>query len=336
MGWQQRQDSRVRDAEPRAEFPWIQWVNRGSDLDPRHQIGGFFITSINLSLLGDPQVPGGEACSLTVGGGEDYETGLYLPAIEVAVMGSRFAWMVRENNRTQLSDAYTPGARGKLQALTLLRTATEDGEDFGWVGPILLTVTGTLSKDLGDAIKQHRQVVRQATAGQGATAWFWMHLLAGAPERRGSGSATSLVTPLLYQQDDFDPDKAYIGDDAADFVEGMFDQVQTWEAEWGQHAGSQGALNEPEPEPDPYHQSQAQPQGQAAGIGSMSEARRLWSEQWNRLKQMGLTAPFLDNAYSVGQIEAATHLMSVAATKLGAGEPVEIVAAELITALEKV
>jgi len=336
MGWQNRQDSRVLDAEPQAEFPWAQWVNRGSDLDPRQQIGGFFVTSINLSALGDPELEGAVASTLTVGGGSDFETGLYLPGLEVSVLGSRFAWQTKVGGRSRLGNEYEPGARGKLQVLVLVKTAG----DTGWSGPLMLTVTGTVSKDLNEAIKAHRQAVRQATGGQGATAWFWMTLAAGTPERRGSGNATSMVTPMFYrQQEDLIPDEVYIGDDAADFVEELFDQVQTWEGAWGQQeeqSGEPDAYTEPEPQQRQPQEARVDAQGRPAGLGSMADARHAWSDQWNALKKLGLTAPFLDNSWSVEQIEAATRLMGKAGEKIEGGTPIDVAAAELIAALEKV
>lgn len=324
MGWRDRQQSRVRDAEPRAEYPWIQWINVGSTLDPRRKNGGFFLTSENLAILGEPDIPGAEASTLNFSSDET-ETGLYLGSIDVAILGTRFAWQTRDGNRAHLSAEYTPGARGKMQALVLLKTAE------GSCGPLLLTVTGTVTKDLLNATKTHRQQVRQATGGQGATPWFWLRLLAGSTEKRGSANAQSTVTPIVMSPEPFVAEAAYVGDNLADWMEEHFEVCQQWANEWDhpQQAAEQ--------EPDPVDPTQG-PAPQEHGVGSaqpLSAARAAWSVQWNKLKGLGVAAPFLNNAFGVAQIATATDAMETAVKALEQGESKEIATANLLATLDR-
>ena len=329
MGWKDRQDSRVRDAEPRAEYPWIQWVNRGSSLDPRHVQGGFFITAENLSAIGEPEIDGAEACTL-VFGNEASNTGAYLPGIHIAVLGSRFAWRIDDGGRSHLSSIYEPKARGKMHALVLLKTKD------GYAGPMLITLTGTVTKDLNEAIKAHRQAVRQATEGQGATPWFWMHLTAGEPERRGVGSATSMMTPILCPDIDLDLEQAYVGDGIADWEEDFFETVEAWIHEWDnageEHEVEQSPLSDDEA-PTSTPAVTRSPSNGNDSYGPMAEARKLWSVKWNRLKSLGVAPPFLNNAWNADQINAATALMGDAAQSIDEGNDREFTAATMLALL---
>lgn len=326
MGWRDRQDSEVLAGEPGAKYPWVQWVNRGADLDPRRQAGGFFITSENLAVLGDPEIKGGESSGVVFSGG-DTDTGIFLPEISVAVMGSRFRWQIREGNRTRGLSEWVQGARSKLQVLILLQTA-----QTGWVGPLMITLTGTVTGDFWEAYKEHRQEVRKATGGRGAAAWFWMTLTAGEPVQRGDQGASSLVTPIaLVAPESFDPDALYVGDGAADFIEKYYPTVETWRDEWGEQEdlsedASPTVAADPVPESDHGRGS----------YGPMGEARNAFSEQWSRLKKLGVTAPLLHNDWKAMQIKVASGLLKAAANDLEGGKARDLVAADLIAALEGV
>jgi len=315
MSWKDRKDSRVRDAEPRPEYPWIQWVNRGADLDPRRKQGGFFLTSENLAVLGDPEIPGAEASSL-VFSNQDTATGIYMPRLEIAVLADRFGWRVREGNRTYISPTYESGARGKLQVLCLLKT--EDGS----TGPLVITLTGTVSKDMRTAITAHRQVVQTATGGQGATAWFWLPLAAGKPELRGTEGASSTVTPIIYDKPAvFDPDSFYVGDELADWMEDNFDEIERWRTAWEQRP-------QPQPQPEPPMDAGEVPPPEV--IDDLAAARSAWSNAWNELKRAGITAPLLDSSWDAKQIMTAVQILqeSLAALAVPGVKP-ETVALDL-------
>ena len=326
MGWKDRQDSRVRDAEPRAEYPWMQWVNRGSYLDPRHDSGGFFITAENMAMIEEPEIDGAEACTLNFSN-EASDTGIYLPAVDIAVMGTRFAWRTTEGTRPVLSATYTPGARGKLQAMMLLKT------QGGYAGPLMLTLTGTVTKDLSTAIKAHRQAIRQATEGNGALPWFWLSLAAGTPEQRGTGSAHSMVTPIISPAvPGFSPEFSYVGDEIADWMESVFETTERWTQEWD--TAGQDAEQQPHDDEVP---APAETDAPGPGTGSyapIGEARTTWSDRWNQLKAVGLSAPFLNPAWNAGQIETAAALMETAREKIVAGGTIDAAATELLAKLD--
>jgi len=328
MGWKDRQDSRVRDAEPRAEYPWMQWVNKGSYLDPRHESGGFFITAENMAMIGEPEIDGAEACTL-VFSNEDSDTGIYLPAVDIAVMGTRFAWRTTEGNRSQLSATYTPGARGKLQALVLLKT------QGGYAGPLMLTLTGTVTKDLSTAIKAHRQAIRQATEGNGALPWFWLPLVAGTPEQRGTGSAHSMVTPIISPAvPAFSPEFSYVGDEIADWMESVFETTERWTQEWD--TAGQDAEQQPHDDETPAPTETDAPGPSTGSYAPIGEARKDWSERWNQLKAVGLSAPFLNPTWNAEQINTAAARMVEAREKIVAGTAIDAAAAELLAGLEKI
>ena len=329
MGWRNRQDSRVRDAEPRAKYPWMQWVNRGSDLDPRHTQGGFFITAENMDVLGEVKVDSAEACTLNFSNNAS-ATGIYLQGINIAVLGTRFAWTVEEGGRICRVATWVPGARSKMQALVLLQAKE------GHTEPLMLTLTGTVTEDLKEAIKVHREVIRQTTERKGATPWFWLHLIAGEPERRGSGSKTSMVTPILCPDTELDLEQAYVGDEIADWEEDFFETVEAWIHEWD-NAGEEHEVEQPPLSDDeaPLSTPAAtrSPSNGNGNLGPMAEARRLWSVQWNRLKKLGVSPPILNNAWSVDQINAATTLMRDAAQSIDEGNDREFTAATMLALL---
>ena len=79
---------------------------------------------------------------------------LFRHALRLAVVARRFAWL---KDGYRLAE-YAPGARGRLQALGFTR------DDQGaLLGPLVLTVKGTTSRALSQALKAHRAEVRQLT-----------------------------------------------------------------------------------------------------------------------------------------------------------------------------
>ena len=352
MSWKDRQNSAVLAGEPGPAFPWIQWVNSGSQLDPRRNRGGFFITIENLNIMGNPAIIGLEPSGLVFSGG-DSERGGYMPVLEVAVLADRFGWRVQGDGGTyNVLPDYQPGARGKRQCLALVRLVDDHVSQ-----PVVVTLTGTVTNGMGDAITAHRQAVRTATAGRGATAWFWMRIVAGEPEQRGKPGQSSMVTPINYAPDgEFDPDALYIGDDAADMIEEMWPEIERWAAEWenGQAGDDEDAVEPqqqqaPPQAPQPAQQrtrqqnvpqsNQApakaphQPQGSYSDLG---QARASWSKAWNELKGKGVTGPFLDNSWKVEQIFEAEGAMRRALASLDAGQGVNVVAAELSAAFSSI
>ena len=330
MGWKDRQDSAVKDAEPEARHPYAQWVNRGGDLDPRHDRGGFFISVENLAMLGDPDIPGAEAVTFHHST-NDYSTGVLLQEIQASIIIDRFAWSLynEATRRTSLSMEYVEGARGKRQALVLLKTVD------GYVGPMMITLTGMVSKDMDTATATHRQMVRQATGGEGATAWFWATLGAGEPVRLGKGATSSMGTPILYREPEgglFNPDALYIGDEAADQIEAAFGEFQTWANAWEERYGKGAAAstvhaedNEDytgsREEPPPFDTEPQQAPLPLAGsyTNVLGNARKGWSTAWNALKMAGIVPPFLNNSWSEAQINRCRDIFEEALTLVASG-----------------
>jgi hypothetical protein len=313
-------------AQPGAEFPWVQWVNRGSDLDPRREAGGFFIPVENLALMGEPELAGSEAATLNFGEGGS-STGVFLNFLDMAVLATRFAWLTKDDrdrrDRGTLSPTWTDGARGKLQALVLLRTAA------GWTGPVIVTLTGTVTSDFSAAVKTHRQQVIRATSGKGAAPWFWARLEPGSPEKRGHGSATSTVTPILLQGE-VDPSTAYVGDEAADWMEENFDVIQAWGAAW--KAVGQTESQAP-PEPDFDDDLPSTPDGSllpSAGQTPMMDARMRFGATWNRLTELGCKPANLNNAWDLPTINQATALMEAALRSVQSGANISSVQLDLL------
>jgi hypothetical protein len=284
----------------------------------------------NLALMGEPEFAGAEAATLNFGEGGS-STGVFLGAMDVAILATRFAWLTKNDrdrrDRGTLSQNYSDGARGKLQALVLLRTIA------GWTGPAIVTLTGTVTSDFSAAIKTHRQQVIRATSGKGAAPWFWARLESGSPEKRGHGSATSTVTPIALQGE-VDPGAAYVGDEAADWMEENFDLIQAWGAAWKGSAGGQQVEIVAPPEPDSDDEQPPMPNESPFPASTsqtpMMDARTRFGVTWNRLAQLGCKPANLNNAWDLPTINQATALMEAALRSVQSGANTSSVQLDLL------
>ena len=171
----------------------------------------------------------GEVRNLHHRGGDATEV-VFTAELEAAVLDTRFVWV---KDGQALPD-YEDGARGKLQALALVRDV--EGQP---AGPVILTFKGLSSREFSEALKAHRETVRQASGGK-APAWaFFGRYTAGETEMRGSGRK-SLVTSVLYDGNGFDPDAAYVGDGATSSIEALWRDIDAWKAAWDQNGGNDG------------------------------------------------------------------------------------------------
>lgn len=205
--------------------PYIQWINDGAILLPRTATGGFAMPEAEAAVAGD--VPKGASKATARFRAAD-EGVFFTPTLRAAILAVRFGWV---KDGSPVPD-YVEGARGKARALALV-----EGEK----GPFLavLTFSGLASRDFLAAWKLHRARVRKATraAGQEAPAsLFFMTLRAGKIIRLEHGAVR---TPIEIDED-FDPDRDYIGNEALSFVE--------MAKEWGN--GSIGANGKGKVEPD--------------------------------------------------------------------------------------
>jgi len=139
----------------------------------------------------------------------------------VAVIRTRFAW-IKDGIRQA---AYTPGARGKLQALAYVR-----GKGGQAIGPVMLTFTGVVSRQFGNARKQFANAVRKATGGKAPAYAFWMHLEAGEVEMVGKSQKSPITSIELAGE--VDPDWDYVGDETVDAIESIWGQAEKWAKAW--------------------------------------------------------------------------------------------------------
>lgn len=334
MAWQNRNQSQVAQDEPGLEYPFIQWVNRGGDLDPRRKVGGWFMPEESVNLL-DAMPTGAEAAALNFSN-SDQAAGVFIPALTVAPLLTRFTWVTKVNGRPVYSATYSERARGKLNLLAYVQT--EDGLR----GPVFITLTGTISKDLGEAFNAHRQRVRLATKGAAPAPLFTMTLTAGAPVMRGQGNEQSQVTPIVLVND-FDVDAAYVGDEQADEIEARWDEFKAWTAKWKDAAPlPDNAPEEPE-DPDPATApspaaATTKPAAlpSAKVLGDLAQARDRWSAAWNGLKKLGITTAFMNPAHNAAQLHQAAEAMQTALADLHAGADAESVKSALAIQLAQI
>ncbi|MEA3309313.1 MAG: hypothetical protein U9Q70_07365, partial [Chloroflexota bacterium] len=230
MSWQAKSENSqvMKNDQYQPSYPFIQYINQGATLEPQQPRGGFAISEEQYTELGAYPV-GAEMCNLRFRDGTETAV-MFATELSIAPLVTRFSW-VQDGHR--LSD-YTPGARGKLQLLTLIQT------DEGLVGPVMLTVKGLTSKQLMAGLRQHRKSVKQATDGAAPAAFFTFKIQSGQPRMVGSGTRKSKITPVNFVESaEFNPDAAYIGDQLADFVEAEWETFAEWAAAWDQ-AGPNG------------------------------------------------------------------------------------------------
>jgi hypothetical protein len=223
MSWRDREYKR----QDEMVFPFIQWVNDGGSLEPRNGVGGFAMPLDQAAILGS-NIPG-DVRALHHKGGKQTDV-VFGTALEAAVLATRFTWI----KDREVIPAYEPGARGKLQALALVRDA--GGHT---VGPVLLTFKGVAGKQFGAALRTHREEVRKATENAAPAYAFFGVYRSGEVEMVGK-ETKSPITGLVYG-DEFrpcDPDADYVGDAPLDALD--WGQVDAWADAWNQPGGADG------------------------------------------------------------------------------------------------
>ena len=219
MGWQDR--TYQNPDEGGAQYPFVQWVNDGGQLDPRNPRGGFAMPEDQVEMLGTYPA-GAEVRNLVFRSGEN-TTIFFTERMEVAVLATRFCW-IKDGNRVS---SYVEGARSKLQALCLMRDA-----DGRLAGPVMLTFRGIPGKHFAEAYKQHRARVNKATRGKAPAYAFTMVITAGEPVMAGSHQK-SRITPVVLA-DDFDLDLNFIGDGVLETMDNsdFWAKVNAWKKAW--------------------------------------------------------------------------------------------------------
>lgn len=232
MSWQSAANQ-VPQGDQKQMFPFVQWVNNGTTLEPRERRGGFAMPDEQMELAhGYPAGAVMHGLCLKAGGAPIVVA--YTATLTAAVLATRFAW-VKEGD---FVPTYVKGARGKLQALCVIRS--EPGPDGDTAFIAVLTFTGKAGQSFSDALKGHRSRVQKATskAGQRAPASiFYATFMAGEPEMAGEGTQQSLITPVVLAPE-FDLEAAYIGDAALALVD--WTAVEEWRKAWDNPKGPNG------------------------------------------------------------------------------------------------
>jgi len=305
----------INQDEQGSEYPWGQWINRGGDIEPRQDTGKFFFNDQSLNALG--AVPDGAEVSTAHFSSGKAEDGVIVDALTVAPVISRMRYFTGMGADRVYYPQYIKGSRGNINLLCYVQT------EQGLKGPVVLTASGTVSKDLYLALKAHRHRVKESTNGAAPAPLFLITLETGTPEKRGQKGAESLVTPLVFEED-FDPDRDYIGDDLADAIEERWEEFKEWRAEWGKQQADEDDDEVDEPEaprqtqrqqpPAQQQRKPAQPQRPARPSSTdgnpLGAARERWSSAWNALKQAGVAAPMLNPSYkTAAQVNRAAEIM---------------------------
>ena len=176
--WQDQQYDRGEDL---LSFPFIQWVNDGNSLDPRHKRGGFAISAEqNVDLLGSTQAV------IHHKNGDTTECH-FVQRLEMAVLKSVLSW---ELDGLRIP-RYIAGARGRQKAIGSVRGV--DGKRFH------------------EARQAFARNVRVATKGKAKSYAFYMPLVVGDIESVGPAGSKSNITPIVLSDEQFDPNAAFIG-----------------------------------------------------------------------------------------------------------------------------
>lgn len=250
MSWQNVNVPTVDEAQ--ITFPFVQWINNGASLDPRRPRGGFGQPEEQMQLAGH-YPKGSQMHNLILKSGESVLVA-FTHTLRAAVLTTRFAW-IKDGKRIP---TYVEGARSKLQALAII-----EGEE----GPFIATLTfsGMAGKEFNDALKRHKERVRRLTSAVGAVkpaSIFYATYTASEPKMVGRTAKSQITPVVLSDEDTFDLDSAYVGDEALSLVD--WDQVKAWKEAWktpgpngdGEISGSEDEEDKPKagdekPKPKP-------------------------------------------------------------------------------------
>ena len=154
MSWRDRQNAKSADSDPRPAYPYFQWINAPSQIEPRPDRGGFGMVETQSVQL-DTALPGAAAVKLHFGGG-GIAQGYFTQTLTLIVVRYRFAfvrWDDALNREVRVPNGErVPHARGKVQAVVYLKTAT------GYTGPAMRCVRRMVCK------ARHTKVRRSGTS----------------------------------------------------------------------------------------------------------------------------------------------------------------------------
>lgn len=210
-----------RDFHHREEgitFPFIQVIHQPGQVEPRPDFGGLFQPVKEAEGAG-VNIPGVVAKFHCRSGAVE---GIFASGLDIAVLKTReMLFTGRGENQRRVTE-FGPGVHSKVQVACLVR-----GED-GPIGPVMLTVKSTVAKAFWSALRGHRTDVRAATGGKApAYAFYWHFGAAGMEQTDEGGTVTSFER---IQEGNFDPDAAYVGDEALDALD--WEELETWANAW--------------------------------------------------------------------------------------------------------
>jgi hypothetical protein len=197
----------------RRSYPTVQWINRGGDLRPPQEGGGFF----GAQKYGIATLPGGTEVRF------HQDDGLFSYGFDAAILAVRQAWFSQEGGLAVRLKRYREGARKRVQTLLLLK-----GKDGQVVGPVKLTVVGLAN----GVILEAYWALNTVATGADAQPWmFWAALSAGETVEVGDHGAR--MTPVLVRTPLADElDDAFIGLDAVQRVVLLADDIAAWRDAW--------------------------------------------------------------------------------------------------------
>ena len=232
MSWN---DRTFKGEEEGASYPFIQFMSNGNLMEPSQSHGKFAITEEQMLALANgaekdaiPQKAEPLELVFRKDKGKQKRVPAYaMDGLVVVPVLTRFAWM-KDGFRLP---GYVEKSHGKLQLLCYVANGSSQ-----FIGPLMLTVSGLASKDLKNALREHRTTVRKATQGKAPAYAFSMLLTVGATIMRGS-QQQSRACPIVLDQDwetalVENPDNYYIGDDLADEIESRWEEFKAWADTW--------------------------------------------------------------------------------------------------------
>jgi hypothetical protein len=187
MSWQDY--DAPEDHVAQVAYPYIQWIHGNPALKQVNKVlasGGWMLPTDQVGAIDGVQ-------PVEVAHKNGASTEAYLVGeLGLAVLATRFTWFFYRDGRVEYLREYADGARGKLQALALVKVVSE-------AEPLMVTLSGMASKAFSECLKRFRKEVlgaaRALTKKPYPDYTFWMRIRAGEPTKVGTGNATSVVTP---------------------------------------------------------------------------------------------------------------------------------------------
>ena len=216
-------------------YPFAQWWNGQKAFQRVHPVlgsGGWAIPVEQLAGIVDT-VPW-TASELPHKDGSSTEAYL-APELYLAVLATRFAWVMRGQRGLVVLPEYVEGAKGKTQALCAVRGLT-------LTVPLMVTLSGMASRHFGQVLRAFRQQIIAPATSVARKAFpmyaFWMPVKAGPSVNVGQNGKQSPITPPIAGWDPEqlkDPARRrdilrslFVGQDVIDFCATHWDESQRW------------------------------------------------------------------------------------------------------------